>query len=207
MPLSLAKLAPRGPASAGIRRPWRYALLFAMCASCFCDYSPRSEWVRVRVPVYRGPAVVSVAQGAPIGAQIATGSSDPCDRVAPDISTCHPVAYVRAGALERDPRCYLDNKVKTGSVGRLMECPGSTALVVFDGATFVGESNGSYINVCTSSTYDFPQGDDCTWRTEQRISGAIDQTLSYAYTESPVAGRACTLACRARSDLALVRAE
>jgi hypothetical protein len=179
----------------------RFALLFGMCASCFCDYSPRSEWVRVRVPVYRGPATVSfVPQTAPT-------SVDPCERAAPDISTCHPVGYVRASTLEREPNCYLDNKVTTGSIGRLMECPGSTAIVVFDGATFVGESNGGYINVCTSTTYDFPEGDRCTWRTEQRISGALDQGLAYAYNEAPVAGRACTLACRARTELGLVRTE
>ena len=185
----------------------RFALLFALCAGCFCD-PPRSEWVRVRVPVYRGPAQVSViGQSAPIEAQTAPTSVDPCERPAPDITTCHAVAYVRASRLEREPNCYLDNKVQTGSVGRLMACPNSTALVVFDGATFVGESNGGYINVCTSTTYDFPEGDRCTWRTEQRISGSLDQGLSYAYNEAPVAGGACTLACRARTELGLVRTE
>jgi hypothetical protein len=181
----------------------RFALLFPLvCVGCFCE-QPRSEWVRVRVPVYRGPASVSIIAQAPS----APASVDPCERAAPDISSCHPVAYVRASTLEREPNCYLDNKVNTGSVGRLMECPNSTALVVFDGATFVGESNGGYINVCASTTYDFPEGDRCTWRTEQRISGALGQGLSYAYNEAPVAGRACTLACRARTELGLVRTE
>jgi hypothetical protein len=181
----------------------RFASLFALvCAGCFCEPT-QSEWVRVRVPVYRGPAQVSiVGQRAQ---PVSTASTDLCERPAPDISSCHPVAYVRAGALEREPNCYLDNKVKTGSVGRLMECPSGTALVVFDGATFVGESSGGYINVCASTTYDFPEGDRCTWRTEQRISGALEQGLSYAYNEAPVAGRACTLACRARTELGLVR--
>ena len=191
----------------------RFALLFPLvCAGCFCD-PPRSEWVRVRVPVYTGPAQVSVSQGAPNAVQTApvslasSGSVDPCERPAPDISSCHPVAYVRASTLEREPNCYLDNKVKTGSIGRLMACPDSTALVVFDGATFVGESSGGYINVCASTTYDFPEGDRCTWRTEQRISGALESGLSYAYNEAPVAGRACTLACRARTELGIVRTE
>lgn len=162
----------------------------------------------MRVPVYTGPAQVSVSQGAPNAVQTApTSSVDPCERPAPDISSCHPVAYVRASTLEREPNCYLDNKVKTGSVGRLMACPDSTALVVFDGATFVGESSGGYINVCASTTYDFPEGDRCTWRTEQRISGALESGLSYAYNEAPVAGRACTLACRARTELGIVRTE
>ena len=185
----------------------RFAVLFTLvCAGCFCD-PPRSEWVRVRVPVYRGPAQVIVVQGQaqPVQQAATPASVDPCERPAPDISSCHPVAYVRASTLEREPNCYLDNKVKTGSVGRLMECPNATALVVFDGATFVGESSGGYINVCASTTYDFPEGDRCTWRTEQRISGALEQGLSYAYNESPVAGRACTLACRARTELGLVR--
>lgn len=188
----------------------RFALLFPLvCAGCFCE-PPRSEWVRVRVPVYRGPAQVSVIAGSGPVAQpppVAPASMDPCERPAPDISSCHPVAYVRASTLEREPNCYLDNKVTTGSVGRLMECPNSTALVVFDGATFVGESNGGYINVCASTTYDFPEGDRCTWRTEQRISGALESGLSYAYNEAPVAGRACTLACRARTELGIVRTE
>ena len=183
----------------------RFALLFTLCAGCFCE-PPRSEWVRVRVPVYRGPAEVHViAQNAPNSERTAPASVDPCERPAPDISSCRPVAYVRASTLEREPNCYLDNKVKTGSVGRLMECPGSTALVVFDGATFVGESSGGYINVCASTTYDFPEGDRCTWRTEQRISGALESGLSYAYNEAPVAGRSCTLACRARTELGIVR--
>ncbi len=88
-----------------------------------------------------------------------------------------------------------------------MQCPDETALVVFDRATFVGETVNGYVNVCKTSTYDFPQGDDCTWRTEQRISGTLDRGLSYAYAEAPVAGRACTLACRARADVSLVRTE
>jgi hypothetical protein len=152
------------------------------------------------VSVIGGQSPIQQAQSTP-------ASTDPCERATPDISECHPVAYVRANALETDPRCYYDNKVKSGSVGRLMECPNATALVVFDGATFVGESSGGYINVCASTTYDFPEGDRCTWRTEQRISGALESGLSYAYNEAPVAGRACTLSCRAHTELGIVKTE
>lgn len=169
---------------------------------CFCDSPSRGEWVRVRVPVYTGPAEVSV-----VGQARTPATHDPCDKPTPDISTCHPVAYVRASALESEPNCYYDTKVKSGEVGRILECPDNSALVVFDGATFVGETSGGYINACKTTTYDFPEGDRCTWRTEQRIEGSLERGLAYAYSESPVAGHACTLACRARTDLGLVRTE
>jgi hypothetical protein len=182
----------------------RSAVLALLCSACCfpLDGGQRSEWVRVRVPVYTGPAEVHLVD------QPQLTSVDACERPAPDISQCHPVAYVRSGAIVSEPNCYLDNKVKTGDVGRVLECPGNGALVVFDGATFVGESVNGYVNVCKSTAYDFPQGDQCTWRTEQRISGALGQGgLAYAYNEAPVAGHACTLACRARADVAMVRAE
>jgi hypothetical protein len=179
----------------------RFILLASLCACAACFPMDETELVRVRVPVYTGPAEVNVLP------QSQRASTDPCDRAAPDISTCTPVGYVRASVLERESNCYYDNKVSTGEVGRLMQCPSNAALIVFDTATFVGESINGYVNVCKSTTYDFPQGDDCTWRTEQRISGALDHGLAYAYSEAPVAGRACTLACRARADVGLVHVE
>jgi hypothetical protein len=178
----------------------RFIPLAALCVACF-PMDEEGELVRVRVPVYGGPAEVSVVR------QPALASTDACERAAPDISTCTPVAYVRASPIVTEPNCYLDAKVRSGEVGRVMQCPDETALVVFDRATFVGETVNGYVNVCKTSTYDFPQGDDCTWRTEQRISGTLDRGLSYAYAEAPVAGRACTLACRARADVSLVRTE
>ena len=93
-----------------------------------------------------------------------------------------------------------DTKIRNGEIGRLMQCPGGH-LVVFDRGMFVGLSSGEYVNACASSTYDFPQGDDCTWRTEQRIAGSTSGPLAYSYSESPVAGRDCTLSCRAHATL------
>lgn len=176
----------------------RFVLLAPLvCAACFPV--DETELVRVRVPVYSGPAEVSVVQ------QSQRTTTDACERPAPDITDCTPVAYVRASAVERESNCFYDNKVTSGEIGRVMQCPSNAALIVFDKATFVGESINGYVNVCKSTTYDFPQGDDCTWRTEQRISGALDRGLAYSYTEAPVAGRACTLACRARADISFLR--
>ncbi len=180
----------------------RFIPLAALPLVACLPMDQEGELVRVRVPVYTGPAEVSVRPQQP-----RLSGSDPCERAAPDISACTAVAYVRSSALVTQPNCFLDAKVRGDQVGRVMQCPNDTALVVFDGATFVGESVNGYVNVCKTTTYDFPQGDDCTWRTEQRISGTLDRGLSYAYAEAPVAGRACTLACRARADVSLVRAE
>ncbi len=123
-------------------------------------------------------------------------STDPCDMPAPDISSCVPVAYVRASeVMVDDERCYLDAKVHAAEVGRVMQCGGGSAMVVFDDAAFVGVSSNGYVNVWKTTTYELPHTDNCTWRTEQRIHGTLPN-LGYSYTESPVTGRACTLSCR-----------
>jgi hypothetical protein len=158
-----------------------------------------SEYVRVTVPVCR-----STDPGMEVWSRART--SDPCDAPPADIASCTPIAFVRAGQVTTQPNCYLDNQIRGGEVGRVLQCPGSRALVVFDRATFSGELVSGYVNVCKTTSYDFPQGDNCTWRTEQRISGALESAdpLSFSYTESPVAGRECTLACRAAAQLTLL---
>ncbi|HEY1959443.1 MAG TPA: hypothetical protein VGH28_27720 [Polyangiaceae bacterium] len=173
------------------------ALAVVACAAC-CPYENAGyEWVPVRVRVYNGEAAVAtVAQRSP--------SADPCDAPRPDIATCTPVATVRVRDLERDPRCYYDTKVTEGEIGRLMQCP-SGQMIVFERASFVGPRAGGFVDACTTSTYDLPQGDSCTWRTEQRIQGSLSTGLTFSYVESPVAGRECTLACRQRGSLDVLR--
>lgn len=182
-------------------RPMRFvAASIVLCAACF-PYDEGSEYVRVTVPVYQGGAEVSVSGGRALAGPAAP---DPCDAPAPDIATCTPIASVRVRDVSAEPNCYYDTKIKNGEVGRLMQCPAGQ-LVVFDRGMFVGLSSGEYVNACASSTYDFPQGDDCTWRTEQRIAGSTNGPLAYSYSESPVAGRDCTLACRAHATLDVLR--
>jgi len=164
------------------------ALAVVFLAAC-CPWNEGSEYVPVTVAVYRAPTL-ETAPPAPPGV---------CDRGAPDIATCTPVATVRVRGLALDPRCYYDNKVTNGEVGRVMQCPSGT-MVVFERAAFVGGAGG-WVDACTASTYDFPQGDRCTWRTEQRIEGSLSGSLTYSYVESPVAGHDCTLACRATASL------
>jgi len=182
-------------------------LVFA-CAACFP--AARDEFIPVTVPVCeQGPESMTIA-AAPaspafvVGGPTATSSSDPCDAPPPSITLCSGVAHVRLGEITTEPNCYLDTKVRPGEVGRVMQCP-SGVVVVFENATFVGDVADGYVNVCKSTTYDFPQGDDCTWRTEQRIQGSLDGALAFSYVEGPVAGRSCTLACRARSTLEVIR--
>ena len=199
---------------------------FAACASCF-PYDASSEFVPVTVRVYNGEAEAVAARARP-------SVADPCDATPPDVATCTPVATVRVRDLERDPNCYYDTKVTNGEVGRVMQC-GARSIVVFETATFVGAPStpSGFVDACTSSTYDFPQGDECTWRTEQRIVGSLDGPLTFSYAESPIAwsaasgrdgawsaaarregavsvggdgaGRACTLACRQHAALDVVR--
>ncbi len=166
-----------------------------------------SEYVRVRVPVGQSAdCEVSVTQPA----NYTPAPPDPCVATAPDIATCTPVAFVRAHEILTGPDCYLDNKVTNGEVGRVMQCAGSSsgaAIAVFERATFVGKLTGGYLDVCKSTTYDIPEGDRCTWRTEQRLSGALsDGTLAFSYSEGPVAGRKCTLACQARAAVDVLNA-
>jgi hypothetical protein len=177
----------------------RHGLIIALVACGGCCLGEETELVAVRVPVWHpssgGTETMEVPQAPP--------SLDPCDQPAPNIASCSPVAYVRAGAITTQPRCYLDTKIKAGDLGRVMQCPSGT-MVVFDGATFVGTSTNGYINACQTTTYDFPQGDSCTWRTEQRIVGTLSGPLTFSYTEGPVAGSECTLSCRAHASLDLV---
>jgi len=174
--------------------------------------------VPVRVRVYDGEGAVSTIARTPsadpsLGIRAVPPSADPCDAARPDIAGCTPVASVRVRDLEREPNCYYDTKVTEGEVGRLMQCPGGQ-MIVFERATFAGPNANGFVNTCTTSTYDLPQGDACTWRTEQRIFGELRRPafggsaegptsgpLTFSYVESPVAGRDCTLACRQHAVL------
>ena len=167
-------------------------VLVVSCAACF-PYDESNEYVPVTVRVWNGDGTALETPSAP-------RAPDPCDTPAPDISTCTPVATVRVRDLDADPRCYYDTKISNGEVGRVMQCPGGQ-MIVFERARFVGLASGGFVDACAATTYDFPQGDDCTWRTEQRISGPISGPLAFSYSESPVAGRACTLACRQHGSL------
>jgi hypothetical protein len=188
------------------------AAAMVLCTSCF-PWDESSEYVRVTVPVYEGPAHVTVTPRESVapGARVYPSSADPCDAPAPDIATCTPIGTVRLHDLDQDPRCYYDTKVTDGEIGGVLQCPNGRALAVFDHAIFAGEAQGGYLDVCQTTTYDFPQGDDCRWRTEQRIHGTLSGPMSFSYVESPVGwpadgdGRACTLACRAHATLDVVR--
>lgn len=183
-------------ASPGERYRWLMRTLAALVfvAGCF-PWANGDDYVPVTVAVYPGGAEVAAPRPPP--------ASGACDEPTPDISTCSPVATVRVRGLVLDPRCFYDNRVSDGEVGRVMQCP-NEAMIVFERASFVGEASAGYVDACTTSAYDFPQGDDCTWRTEQRIEGPASGPLSYTYTEAPVAGRACTLACRTTATLDVV---
>lgn len=169
-----------------------FAAAVVLCAACCPWEGAGYEWVPVRVRVYNGEGAVSAIARAP--------SADPCDAPPPDIAGCTPVASVRVRDLEREPNCYYDTKVTEGEIGRLMQCPGGQ-MIVFERATFAGPSANGFVNACTTSTYDLPQGDACTWRTEQRVQGPASGPLTFSYVESPVAGRDCTLACRQHAVL------
>ncbi len=181
-----------------------------MCGACFP--AARDEFVPVRVPVCTEQPSFVVSGSASDTLALtpsAPGEADPCDVAASSISECSGVGHVRVGDILTQPHCYLDTKVRSGEVGRLMQCP-SGMMIVFENATFVGHNGADgYVNVCKSTTYDFPAkrdgGDDCTWRTEQRITGSLSGALTFAYSEGPVAGEACSLACRARSTLEVIR--
>ncbi len=183
----------------------------AVCGACIPV--ARDEFVPVRVPVCtEQPAVAVALQSQRVDAPVAMGAaptnSDPCDVPQSSISECSGVAHVRVGDILTQPHCYLDTKVRSGEVGRLMQCP-SGMMIVFENATFVGHTAEGYVNVCKSTTYDFPAkedgGDDCTWRTEQRITGSLSGALSFSYSEGPVAGGSCNLACRAQSTIEVIR--
>lgn len=186
-------------------------LVVAVCGACIPV--ARDEFIPVRVPVCtEQPSVVGMmsTQTMPVAvsAPPTTSTSDPCDAAPSSISLCSGIAHVRVGDILTQPHCYLDTKVRSGEVGRLMQCP-SGVVVVFENAIFAGDVADGYINTCKSTTYDFPErengGDDCTWRTEQRIVGSINDGLSFSYTEGPVAGASCSLACRAHSTLEVIR--
>lgn len=185
----------------------RVAIATLVLASTACFDAGYDEFVPVRVPVYTGPGTAVAVPGVAAPSHDVEPSEthqDPCDAPPPSITTCTAVAYVRMGPVTSDPNCYIDTKVHDGEVGRLMQCPSGT-IVVFEDATFVGDSADGYVNVCKSTTYDFPQGDECTWRTEQRIQGSLSGDLTFSYVEGPVAGGSCTLACRAHSTLEVIR--
>jgi hypothetical protein len=165
------------------------------CVAC-CPEA--AEYVPVTVPVCdRTSDLIELRQ------RDVVRSADPCDQPQPDIASCTPVATIRASDIMTQPSCYLDTRIKAGDVGRVMQCQNG-AIVVFEKATFVGESANGYVNVCKTTKYDFPEGDDCTWRTEQRIVGSLEHPLTFSYNEAPVAGRACTLACRAHASLDVI---
>lgn len=160
--------------------------------------APQDEYVPVVVPVARGGELEVVSDEATVAGR------DPCDMREPKIETCSPVATVRAGEILGDSRCFYDTKVHEDDIGRVLVCGDSRALVVFDHARFAGTWAKGALNVCKTTTYDFAGGDRCTWRTEQRIHGSLACGLGYSYSESPIAGGACTLACRANGVLTAV---
>ena len=164
------------------------------CVGCF----DAEEFAPVSVPVYDHCSTAEL-RSADVRA------TDPCGSPAPDISTCTPIATVRTSNILTQPSCYLDTTFHAGESGRVLQCAGGRAVVVFEKAIFSGDLAGGDRHSCKTTSYDFPQGDSCTWRTEQRISGSMQNgVLAFSYAESPVAGRDCTLACSARASLDLL---
>ncbi len=176
----------------------RFLVIAFVTGCCASPY----EYVPVVVAVAH-PSTLSVADSVGDD-EAAIVSRDPCDMREPNIATCSPVATVRAGEILGDARCFYDTRVQEDDVGRVLKCGASRAMIVFEHARFTGTFAKGALNVCATTTYDFASGDRCTWRSEQRIHGSLACGLGYSYSESPVAGESCTLACQARGVLTAI---
>ena len=140
------------------------------------------------------PVLVPVAHPGELRARTPRLARVIRDMREPDIQTCTPVATVRAGEILGDARCFYDTRVQHDDVGRVLVCPGSHAMVVFDHARFAGTWTNGALNVCAVTTYDMPEGDRCTGAPSS-ASTARSRAARLLVPEAPVAGQSCALAC------------
>lgn len=90
--------------------------------------------------------------------------------------------------------CFVDVPFKDGDQGQLnFACGQGPATLDFPGGSFVGTSDSCNVNLTRITQYPFSDG--CIWETKQTVVGKLDGQLVYKYTEKPVKGSNCAMAC------------
>jgi hypothetical protein len=125
-------------------------------------------------------------------------------------SVCSVQATV--GTIGTQSGCYVDIVVHEGDTGVVeYACDGKStwARATFNGTTFLGTINGSFVNICIGTVYPWTDGAFCdyhksTWASAQRIYGDVASgELTFVYDEKQVSGMSCDIACTAVGALAI----
>jgi hypothetical protein len=115
----------------------------------------------------------------------------------------HCVAALFVTSVTRSSSvCFVDLALRESQTARLeYDCGGGGArLVAPDGRAFSGTFDGSRVEVCFGTEFDWM--DDCRWSSAQRITGNVAEgMLEMTYTEAPIAGINCFMPCSAVGDI------
>jgi hypothetical protein len=128
----------------------------------------------------------------------------------PPSGICKVQAHV--GTVVTQSGCYVDVVVHDGDTGTVeYACDGTStwARATFDGTTFLGAVQGTFVNICIGTTYPWNDGPACdyhqsTWASAQRIYGDVTSgELTFVYDEKQIAGMSCDIACTAQGTIAV----
>lgn len=138
-----------------------------------------------------------------LGGSLAAPPTELCDIAAQQESDflCRTAVSVDSFSVSSE-ECWVDSPLAAGDDGQLQfSCGAGPADLVFPNGRFVGSSNNCSINLTLTTQFAF--GDGCTWQSQQTISGSMEETLSYTYSEAPIAGVGCASPCSVSASLKL----
>lgn len=104
--------------------------------------------------------------------------------------------------------CFVDVRLDVGDEGLLeWDCgqPTGRAELRFPRARFTGVMNGTRLDVCFGSEFDWSDG--CKWTSAQAVSGEVTTgaTLRLTYAEAPLPGESgCVVPCQATGEVVVL---
>ena len=172
-----------------------------MALALSCASNPTATVVEIPPPPETAAPPPPAVQKPP---SVAVRPAPPDCARPPQTTGCVTIARVVASDFElSSPSCYVDSIIRTGAVGRLQQCAGGSAVIVFDKGVFAASFDGTNVDACTSSR--FPFSDGCTWQSLQRIEGPLRDKLVFTYSETHVEGKSCaSSSCRAHATLTVL---
>lgn len=186
-------------------------LALTALAACSRDSAPPVAPVELAIaPIPDG--------GAGPGTGALAASSPPSSYAAGDRDRCE--ARLVPDTIQTQAGCQLDERLTTGP-GRLsFPCSGDGPVeAVFNEHRFEGSVTGGSVALTLLTELDWQDG--CHWQTRQTIRGSLralgasagasatekaaTPKLVWSYTEGPVSGSNCYLACKAKADITVER--
>ena len=125
------------------------------------------------------------------------------DLGASDLSAQRPMCPLglTLSSIDKTSTCFVDAPRRGSQTTTTYPCEGGGLSFKLGRHVFHGSVDNGSITARATSTFRFE--DDCTWISEQAISGSLaDGRLAYHYTERPDDGQSgCASSCRATGSV------